>query len=233
MSAQGGLGALLPADKPYADQYPLGIDRAETLAKPVPVVIGVNWYTAFDRPTRDSDGTWWIGRETANLGTVRGGHAICVRPDSMGDTLGWWSFYDQGQTGECVGFSSSRMMSLLNRARYDAPWLYFAAEERAGQPRDPYSGTYVYAAMDVLRLQGHKTPTGAGPTAGNGISANRWATTVDEIRACLQSPKHDARQGVPLLNSWGRAFPHVVWLPYVTLSRLLNENGEATVVTDR
>jgi hypothetical protein len=33
-------------------------------------------------------------------------------------------------------------------------------------------------------------------------------------------------------NSWGRAYP-LVWLPYAAMERLLKEDGEATLVTDR
>ena len=40
-----------------------------------PVVLGINWYTNFDRPERFG-GNWWIGR--GNLGHVRGGHAVCI-----------------------------------------------------------------------------------------------------------------------------------------------------------
>ena len=42
----------------------------------------------------------------------------------------------------------------------------------------------------------------------------------------------DRRQAVKIVNSWGMAYP-LVWLGYETLQRLLNEYGEATIVTDR
>ena len=42
----------------------------------------------------------------------------------------------------------------------------------------------------------------------------------------------DAKQAVKLVNSWGADYPNV-WLPYETLDRLLRENGEACLVTDR
>ncbi len=42
----------------------------------------------------------------------------------------------------------------------------------------------------------------------------------------------DARAAFKIKNSWGKAYP-VVWLPYATMERLLNEYGEAALVTDR
>lgn len=40
----------------------------------------------------------------------------------------------------------------------------------------------------------------------------------------------DSRQAFRMKNSWGNAYP-LVWLPYKTMQRLLDEDGEACVVT--
>jgi hypothetical protein len=42
----------------------------------------------------------------------------------------------------------------------------------------------------------------------------------------------DSRKAVRLVNSWGTGYPDV-WLPRTTLARLLKEEGECTMVTDR
>ena len=42
----------------------------------------------------------------------------------------------------------------------------------------------------------------------------------------------DERQAFRLKNSWGAEYP-LVWLPYETLQRLINEHGEVAIVTDR
>lgn len=42
----------------------------------------------------------------------------------------------------------------------------------------------------------------------------------------------DRRQAFRVKNSWGRDYP-LVWLPYETMQRLLDEYGEATIITDR
>lgn len=244
----GQLGRRVPRDFTHVERYPLTAET--TPAPPTPVTIGVNWYSAFDTPEQDDRGRWWIGR--GSLGSVRGGHCVCIPASPGRDRAAWWTFYDQGNEGACVGFGSSRMMSLLNRRRYHARWLWDQAKLGDGfddtRPGDD-NGTTVYAAMDVLRTRGHvrwrrayarvdetgdyRSRDREEPNAGAGISANRWATSVDQMRAVLSAPEHDRRQAFPVLNSWGRAYPHVVWLPYTVMERLLAEDGEVALVTDR
>ncbi len=42
----------------------------------------------------------------------------------------------------------------------------------------------------------------------------------------------DKRQAFRLKNSWGRSYP-LVWIPYAIMQRLLDEDGEAALVTDK
>lgn len=41
----------------------------------------------------------------------------------------------------------------------------------------------------------------------------------------------DKRQAFRIKNSWGREYP-LVWMPYTTMQRLIDEQGEVAVVTD-
>jgi hypothetical protein len=243
----GELGRRVPLDWKHVEKYPLR--QLATADQPVnvPVTIGVNWYTEFDKPARDVNGRWWVAKN-GKLTGIRGGHCVCLKPGKRPDIESWWNFYDQGSEGACVGFGSSRMMSLLNRKRFDARWLW----DRAKQV-DPWSdtnpgddeGTSVSAGMDVLRKSGHVPWRSAyagrnhvqraqeKPALTEGIARNRWATTVDEILKMLDTPLCDSLQAVPFLNSWGRSYPHITWMPLSVLGRLLSEYGEATMVTDR
>lgn len=243
------LGARLPVEKPYAEKFPLSALPATAIPR-VPVTIGVNWYTNFDTPVARTFGTlvrYFVG-QTKTLGSVRGGHCVCVKSGNYSDPLGWWDFYDQGSEGACVGFGSSRMMSLLNRKRFDARWLWDIAKTVDPWPETnpgDDEGTSVDAAMQVLRARGHVpwSSTYLGrtwdvrdteqPVSSEGVGSYRWATTIDEVRAVLQSSLNDQLQAVPFLNSWGREYPHVTWLPYPVLERLLAENGEVALVVDR
>jgi len=58
-------------------RWAVSVDEVRTcLAAGVPVVLGVDWLSNFDTPKKKSDGSRWIGE--GDLGTVRGGHAICA-----------------------------------------------------------------------------------------------------------------------------------------------------------
>lgn len=194
----------------------------------------------------------------------------------------WREFYDQGREGACVGFSSSQMMTILNRRRYDARWLWDRSKEidewEDTNPGDD-NGTSVRAAMDILRNRGHsRWYRGATrpEDVKHGITENRWATTVDEIRTCIArgvpvvmgtnwysgfdvpvqkgrdwwigtgadlgrvrgghaymlNAASDKRQAFRTPNSWGLSWPQC-WIPYEVVQRLINEWGEATLITDR
>lgn len=229
----GALGRRVPNNGfEHVLKYPLTAETTPSI--PTPVVIGVNWYTEFDTPQKDSSGHWWIARD-GKLTSVRGGHCICLKPPSpLVDGAGWWSFYDQGHEGACVGFGSSRMMTLLNRRRYDARWLWNQAKIGDGfpdtNPGDD-NGTTVHAALDVLRTQGHVRWNTTTPNPSDGISANRWATSVDDVLNVLGTPGRDYCE---ILNSWGHdGYPHFTRIPAEVLARLLSEDGEFGLVTDR
>lgn len=105
----------------------------------------------------------------------------------------WREYYDQGREGACVGFGSSHMMSILNRQRYDAKWLWNEAkiidEWPSTNPGDD-NGTSVRAGMEVLRIQGHKLVRGKktyNPDVRFGIEVYRWTgkNPVDEMRTAI------------------------------------------------
>jgi hypothetical protein len=252
----GPLGRRTPPDWEHYEKYPL--TAASAPDTPVPVAIGVNWYSDFDTPVQRG-GRMWIGLDAQKLGKVRGGHCVCLEPgDGVNghgevvrrtqDARGWWDFYDQGGEGACVGFGCSRMMSLLNRKLYDARWLWDRAKETDEwddtNPGDS-NGTSVRAACSILRKSGHvrwnKAYVGRDhaerasrrPKSGEGVLRYRWARTVDEVHEVLMSPAADRLGAVRILNTWGRNYPHRVWMPDATLDRLIAEDGEVALVTDR
>lgn len=92
-----------------------------------------------------------------------------------------------------MGFGCSMMMSILNGRRYDPRWLWDRAKEvdewPDTNPGDD-NGTSVRAACDVLRTKGHVRVYGGRDQAVNpadGISANRWALSVDEMRSSIKA----------------------------------------------
>lgn len=240
------LGRYVPDDWTHIDRYPLG--ALDAPPQRVPVVLGVNWYAEFDQPV-DRDGRHWIAPDgAASLTRIRGGHAICLEPGQQTLHADWHTFYDQGVEGACVGFAWSRCMSILNGARYTARWLWDRAKELDEWPQTnpgDGDGTSVRAAGEVLRSRGHVSwrRTHADkdhvrratyrPAKAAGIATFRWARDVTDIHTVLANPEADQLGAVPVLNSWGTAWPYRVWMPDDVLDLLLREDGEAAIPTDR
>jgi hypothetical protein len=250
------LSRFIPDDWTHVEKYPLSSVAAVALP-PTPVVIGINWYSSFHnpideagnyyRPGRRPVGHWWIGR--GNLGGIRGGHCVALKPRGVRDNTPWWDFYDQGSEGACVGYGCSRIMTLMNRKRYFSRWLWDRAKETdewsETNPGDN-EGTSVNAGLRILFDRGHvawsnkfaplNSPAAwqhrgmLVPKLGDGVQRFRWITSIDDLLYVLGYQDKDY---CDLLNSWGRAYPHLTRIPAATLERLWHEYGEMAVVVDR
>jgi hypothetical protein len=244
------LGRFIPDDWRHVENYPLTALAPEERPSRRPVVIGVNWYSEFNKPVKDEkSGEFFVAKGGAgSLTKVRGGHCVCLEPGGQPDQDAWYKFYDQGQEGACVGFGWSRCMSILNNDRYAARWLWDEGKEKDQWPETnpgDENGTSVRAAGDVLAAMGHvswkndyadddwKSREGYKPVMKNGIKVFRWAKSVDDVHSVLGNDKADQLGAVPILNSWGPGYPHRTWLPDDVLHRLMTEDGEIAVPTDR
>jgi hypothetical protein len=140
-------------------------------------------------------------------------------------------------------------MTILNGGDlYTARWLWDRAKETdewAETAPGDEQGTSVRAAGNILAKLGHvdwKATNGSDdhrvraryqPQIGDGIQRFRWARTVDEVHDVLGNEKADRLGAVPVLNSWGRNYPHRTWMPDDLLDRLIQEDGEIAVPSDR
>jgi hypothetical protein len=245
------LDRLPSATDEHIQKYPLRALPAEERPTRQAVAIGINWYANFDRPVlRTINGVKRYVIGDGYLGLPRGGHAVALRPWGVKDLSGWYEYYDQGVEGRCVEFAGLRMMSLLNRRRYDitSRWHYWECQrtdewEGGSYPdADPqYEGTSVRAMMEVLRAHGaiKSKARGAQVTPeevparlshADGISAYRWCTW-EEARQVTGTP--DDMPGIPLLNSWGFGYPREVILLDAAGERVHREDGEFGVATAR
>jgi hypothetical protein len=246
------LGRFIPDDWGHLEKYPLAALPAEERPKSAPVVLGLNWYVEMDAPTQDDDtGEYFIARGGAHsLTRIRGGHCVCLEPGGeLRDRDEWHAFYDQSGEGACVGFGWSRCMSLLNQdSVYAARWLWDRSKERDQWPQTnpgDDNGTSVRTGGDLLVALGHVPWSeaysdddytergGYQPDLEAGLTAFRWAQSVDEVHAVLGNEQADKLGAVPILNSWGADYPHRVWLPDDVLDVLLKQEGEAAIPTDR
>lgn len=227
--AEARLGRRVPTDWHHIEKYPL---RAQPVTKPSPVVLGINWYRSFSKPEKVGS-RYFIGRGN-EWGPIDGGHAICSLPSGSRDLITWWYFYDQ-VGGSCTGFSTARMLSHYNRERYNALDLYRRGQEIDEWPETPpEEGSSVRAVFEVARTVGPRRMFGKYSYPNDpklGIEAYRWAGSVEEILSALGYDENHI--GIPLINSWGPSYPHIVYLDLDAARRLLREDGEAGVPTDR
>jgi hypothetical protein len=244
------LGRYIPDDWRHVEKYPLTALAPADRPVHTPVVIGVNWYAEMDNPSRNgATDEYFIARHGArSLTRIRGGHCVCLEPGGEPDRDDWHTFYNQGREGACVGFGWSRCMSILNGELYAARWLWDRSKERDEWPQTnpgDNDGTSVRAAGEVLISNGHVDWKKSyadddhieratyKSEKDNGITAFLWAQSVDEVHTVLGNPRADELGALPILNSWGPTYPHRVWLPDDVLDRLLREDGEIAIPTDR
>jgi hypothetical protein len=245
------LGRFIPDDWRHVERYPITALAPEARPKRTPVVIGVNWYREFDNPEKDAtSGEFFIAKGGAkSLTQVRGGHCVCLEPGGLTDKDRNYSFYNQGHEGACVGFGWSRCMTLLNRGQYYAArWLWDRAKEQDEWPETKpgdNNGTSVRAAAEILVAKGHVdwkkafaaddylTRGGYEADLKDGLAVFRWAKTVDDVHQALGNERADELGAVPILNSWGAGYPHRTYLPDEVLQRLIDEEGEVAIPTDR
>jgi hypothetical protein len=241
---EGPLGMLPPTDDRHRRLYQLTDETLPTV--PTPGVAASNWYTAFDSPHTDADGNrWLVAPGVTTFGRVRGGHCYCIAEKSMGDRKAWWQFYDQGSEGACVGYGVCRSLTLMHRVRYSGYTLYKAAQRVDEWAGEDYDGTSTRAGLDIAREVGPHTvrmkqgvPVEKGPLPEHGISANRWATTIEDIAASLSPADAGAailnRGWFEMLNSWGTRYPWRTRIDIEVAYRLwFRENGEYGVIVDR
>jgi hypothetical protein len=248
------LDRLPSARTDHLEKYPLTAATLPSQATPVQAGFNVyRWLMDPDRMRVNGRIRWVVGNvASSSWGRVIGGHAVALRPWRTTDAYSWWPYYDQQNEGRCPEFSALRVLSLLNRKRYDitSRWHYWQMQridEWAGgsyPDADPfYEGSSVRAALEVLRQYGAipALPSGysytnektaqAAVKPAEGIAAYRWCLTWQMVRTVLGVP--DDLPGVPLLNSWGKSFPREVLLLDDAGERLLREDGEFGTVVDR
>lgn len=235
----------------HLERYPL--TTATTPEEPRPLLAGFNWYNNCFEPrmTRIRGNDYAILPGPTQLGRLAGGHSITFPAWPNNDLRSWWGYYDQGVEGRCVEFAALRMLSLLNRKRYDitSRWHYFQMQRRDYWPggsypgANPYyEGTSVDAGLQVIHRYGaipafwrgapispELAPSLVRPEEG--IGTYRWITNWADARRVTGTP--DWMGGIVYLQSWGKTHPWRTVMPDETGERLLREQGELAVVTDK
>jgi hypothetical protein len=226
------LGRYISQTDEHLKKYPFAAIYA--LLAPTPVVPGVNWYSNFDRPVKDKkDGKWWVGKD--DLGYIRGGHCICCPPDDN-EPYSWYLWYNQLSEGKCVGEGIARAGSWFNRKMYIPDFTWNEAkiidEWDDTNPGDN-NGTSVNAGFKVWKAQGLQLKAKGVISLTDGIASYRWAQSFDDMLTALKNPLYNKLGAVPFVNSWGKDYPRKVWMPGEVWERLIKEDGEFGIPTDK
>lgn len=229
-----GLGRRPASDDAHIRKYSLAADA--TPATPTPLVLGIAWPFGFDKAgLREFDGGVWVGRSP--LGKVRGGHAICLKPPALDDPKGAYEHHNQGEEGRCVGEAWTRASALVEGRLFDPESLFQRAQaidEFDDTP--PESGTSVRAGGAVAQKEGlhlvRNNIVAKRPSSRWKIGAYFWATSVEQIVACLHG---DMALGyVEFLNSWGAGYPHITRMSHELLHQMVFErDGDAAIAVNR
>jgi hypothetical protein len=260
MVIEGALGRREPTDFKHIEKYPWSAVQATTVSVVNKVMELPRWHWTHDQGTEGSCVGHGIVMERAITNTGQNRLAKLFRPGRRYDPVDVWRHAKTIDEWEETKFEDSNGTSV--RAGYDI------ARDRG-----------LRRVKSMIIHEGASVPTpidARDPDVAEGIIANRWATTVDEVRTAISEglpcaigvnwygnfdvpvqladkswwigSQHlgrlrgghcltiygasDKRQAVRLKNSWGKAYP-LVWMPYTTLQRLIDENGEIALVTDR
>lgn len=238
MINEGPLGRNYPKHFEHVAKYALtDQDTVEIQA----VAPGVNWYENFDNPQQGTDGKWRIGDGAWKQ--IRGGHCFCLCPPIIlgKDGEDNWRFYNQGEEGACEGFGHARRFALKYGRKFHAFHLYDDGQRIEGTFEDmggsADAGSTNDAICQALKKWGIHTQSGSvahetrGPLDPHpiAVASYKWATTADQILRVLGITSGGE---IPLLNSWGEGYPHVVYISPESMERLMREGGECDVLTD-
>lgn len=253
----GGLGRRVPTDFKHVEKYPL-----RALAPTLPLAVNKTlalpfWHWSHDQGSEGACVGFGTSMMLAILNTAQNKRAG-VRPQTVRYDP-WW-LWDRAKEidewpdtapGDDNGTSVRAACDIakergLVRYKFASNLLSHVLNDPTVQPK-PEEGiaTYRWATdIDLMRAALHAgVPISIGvnwyasfdrPETVNG---EQWIGRGDlgAIRGghcvCIYGAS-DRRQAFRVKNSWGKGYP-LVWLPYSTMGRLLREDGEAALITDR
>lgn len=172
------------------------------------------------------------------------------RPTRVPVVLGvnWYVEFDDPQPDAGSGEHLVARAGVGGGKLYAPRWLWNRSKESDQWPETnpgDNNGTSVRSAGGILRVSGHVSGqdshadddhtvrVGYTPDHREGIKRFRWARSVEDVHGVLGNERGDELGAVAYLNSWGRNYPHRVWMPDAVLERLMAEEGEVAVPTDR
>jgi hypothetical protein len=140
-------------------------------------------------------------------------------------TIGHWRVY-AGRTRAPMlveGIAENRWLTTVDQARAAIVW---------GLPLNLGLNWYRQFSSPTSRARHGDKPSSRRREYWIEHSPDSWGR-LDGGHAITAVGVSDARQAFALCNTWGDAYPFLVWLPYAAFERLMREDGECGAVTDR
>lgn len=261
-SGAGTLGRLTPPDFDHVAKFPLSVVQPFTIAV-VERVMGLpSWHWSHNQGGEGACVGHGVAMERAITNTAQNRIVRLLLPGRRYDPLNIWNGakpldpWPDTNPGDNNGTSVSAAYDFCRitgprraQVRYDEaaqiPVIYNA---KAPMPADGVSANRWARNTDEIRTAisgGMPVAIGvdwydAFDSGGLVAKGSEWFIRKPDDRlgqvrgghcVCLYGAS-DRRGAFKLKNSWGRDYP-LVWLPYETMEKLLSDNGEACIVTDR
>lgn len=238
----GELGRRIPTDWKHVDKYPLRtlVDFVEPVAKAERVLL-LPWHyrTHYDQGTEGACVGFALSWGMSILNRQRYDARRLYREAQLIDE---WSDTPPGEgTSVRAGLDILRTRGhwtyQRNRIATDPDPIWGIVENRwattvdevrsAIQGTDRHQAVPVFFGINWYTAFDHPEKFKNEHWIGRGeLGAIRGGHAICAYKVS------DRRQAVGFVNSWGASYP-TVWMPYTVVQRVLNESGEAGLVTDR
>jgi hypothetical protein len=229
---EGPLGRQVPPDWEHVEKYPLLGVR----------VIGAVERVLLSRPT------YWARYDQGQEGACVGfGSSRAMSTLNREFYDAFWLYHEaQKSDGEPLPHEGTYVRCAMDVLRLEG---HVCVKSGKDQPLDPLDG--ILANRWATQIDDVRTCVATGTPVVTGInwytafdspkpySGDNWVARTGPLGTirgghcvCIVGAS-DARQAVGFVNSWGKNYPFLTWMPYTVLERLIGEQGEVTVITDR
>lgn len=247
----GGLGRRAPTNLDHVRRMPFSAVAAQTVASVERRMILPRWHKTHDQGQEGS----CVGHGTSMMLAILNEHQ--VRRQGQRDPYirynPWWLWnrakevdeWDDTVPGDTNGTSVKAACQIISTEGH-VLWKDTAKQTQEDSPQIDFGISQVRWAVSVDEVRtaiAACIPVSIGvnwysrfgsPEYKNGeywIGNSTFGTISGGHCVCVYGAS-DERQAVRIKNSWGPSYPEV-YLPYKALERLIEENGEIALSTDR
>jgi len=257
--AEGGLGRKRPVDFKHVERYPYSLIAPPTVAVAERVLQLPFWHWAHDQDNEGACEGFGNSMMMAVLNLIqrRDHKPLPIKPYAVRYDS-WWlwdrakevDYWPDTNPGDSNGTSGEAACDILRTLGHIKVPNTLNGRSAGIQPNMAHgiSANRWARSTDELRTaiqsgipsavgfdwySNFDSPKKIGTEYWIGREESNWRSSG--IRGghcvCIYGAS-DSRQAFRLKNSWGRSYP-LVWVPYSTVQKLIDDYGEVALVTDR